>query len=75
MPRRTRYLRLPRAPSSRHASTTRNPGVVGQPTDGRSREEIRRRAPELLKQVGLRPEHADRYPADFSGGQKQRIPA
>ncbi|WP_067696474.1 ABC transporter ATP-binding protein [Nocardia jejuensis] len=41
--------------------------------DGRSREEIGRRVPALLKQVGLRPEHADRYPADFSGGQKQRI--
>lgn len=41
--------------------------------DGRSREEIRRRVPELLRQVGLRPEHSDRYPSDFSGGQKQRI--
>ena len=41
--------------------------------DGRSRDEIRERVPELLKQVGLRAEHADRYPADFSGGQKQRI--
>ncbi|MGV9836245.1 ABC transporter ATP-binding protein [Nocardia niigatensis] len=41
--------------------------------DGRPQDEIRRRVKELLNLVGLRPEHSDRYPADFSGGQKQRI--
>ncbi|VFA93504.1 Glutathione import ATP-binding protein GsiA [Nocardia farcinica] len=49
--------------------------VLAQPLriDGRPRAEIARRVPELLELVGLRPEHAERYPADFSGGQKQRI--
>ncbi|MFE5700411.1 peptide ABC transporter ATP-binding protein [Rhodococcus sp. ACS1] len=49
--------------------------VLAEPLrlDGRGREEIGRRVPELLDLVGLRREHADRYPADFSGGQKQRI--
>ena len=27
----------------------------------------------LLNQVGLRPEHADRFPHEFSGGERQRI--
>ncbi|MFI6366699.1 dipeptide ABC transporter ATP-binding protein [Nocardia sp. NPDC050630] len=49
--------------------------VLAEPMriDGRPRTEIAKRIPQLLEQVGLRPEHADRYPADFSGGQKQRI--
>ena len=39
---------------------------------GRGKAEARKRAMELLAQVGMA-EHADKYPAQLSGGQQQRV--
>ena len=38
-----------------------------------NKQERRERVMELLKVVGLRPEHINRFPHEFSGGQRQRI--
>jgi peptide/nickel transport system ATP-binding protein len=49
--------------------------ILAEPlrTYGISGEQRTKRVRELLRLVGLGPEHASRYPAEFSGGQRQRI--
>jgi len=49
--------------------------ILGEPllTHGVPAAEQSRRIEELLQIVGLRGEHANRYPQEFSGGQRQRI--
>jgi oligopeptide transport system ATP-binding protein len=50
--------------------------IVAEPLrihDLYKRGEGRRRVEELLRTVGLSPEHANRFPHEFSGGQRQRI--
>jgi len=51
--------------------------IIGEPFDIHPdvvpRKGRKRRVQELLEQVGLSPEHINRYPHQFSGGQRQRI--
>jgi peptide/nickel transport system ATP-binding protein len=50
--------------------------IVGRPLQfyfGLGARERRERVAELLRQIELPPEFAERYPAELSGGQKQRV--
>ncbi|WP_394199323.1 ABC transporter ATP-binding protein [Litoreibacter albidus] len=51
--------------------------LVGEPLETHfpemSKQQRRTKVAELLGLVGLRAEHAERYPHEFSGGQRQRI--
>jgi len=49
--------------------------TIGEPftVHGIGRAETKKRVAELLRLVGLNPEHGNRYPHEFSGGQRQRI--
>jgi oligopeptide transport system ATP-binding protein len=50
--------------------------TIGEPLaihGGYSRQERKAAVIEMLKLVGLRPEHYNRFPHEFSGGQRQRI--
>ena len=57
-------------PRQRIGAALTEPLKINTKLDAAEREH---RARDMLEQVGLRPEHYDRYPHMFSGGQRQRI--
>jgi peptide/nickel transport system ATP-binding protein/oligopeptide transport system ATP-binding protein len=58
-------------PRQRVRDIIMEPMVFSNPAG--SRKDAQERVGDLLRRVGLGPEHADRYPHQFSGGQRQRI--
>ena len=58
-------------PRQRIGTILEEPLVINRPDIPKAERE--RKAREILRLVGLRPEHFDRYPHMFSGGQRQRI--
>ena len=57
-------------PRQKIGSTLEEPLLVNTSLPKKKREE---KARAMMDEVGLRPEHYDRYPHMFSGGQRQRI--
>lgn len=57
-------------PKRRVGSIVGDPFRIHGVASGKERQ---RRVQELLEQVGLNPEHYNRFPSQFSGGQRQRI--
>ncbi|WP_099558898.1 dipeptide ABC transporter ATP-binding protein [Hartmannibacter diazotrophicus] len=57
-------------PRQKIGTILEEPLVINGSADAATR---RTKALDMLKKVGLRPEHYDRYPHMFSGGQRQRI--
>ena len=57
-------------PKRRVGSIIGDPFRIHGVASGKDRQ---RRVQELLEQVGLNPEHYNRFPSQFSGGQRQRI--
>jgi oligopeptide/dipeptide ABC transporter ATP-binding protein len=49
--------------------------IISEPfrVHGRYKADEKARVKELMRLVGLRPEHVNRFPHEFSGGQRQRI--
>jgi oligopeptide/dipeptide ABC transporter ATP-binding protein len=57
-------------PRRRVGSIIGDPFAIHGIADGAERK---RRVQEVMELVGLKPEHFNRFPAEFSGGQRQRI--